>query len=182
MFSEVLGWSIFVINPVSFFSLQGEFCSQGVRESLVVSFIKFVCQSSRQFCESTGDKGGSTPPALLLLLSRLCLDYETSTISYILTLTDEQFLVQVEQTSRKKISTRHTKSLSMQLMKVNLHPPILVPAPQPSHTCHNFMCRSKRGSTETTEPLCKGGVSSATYKPPDIRLQKDLFFNLFMCF
>uniref|UniRef100_A0A7N8X8K5 Vacuolar protein sorting-associated protein 51 homolog n=1 Tax=Mastacembelus armatus TaxID=205130 RepID=A0A7N8X8K5_9TELE len=73
---------------------KGEFCSQGVRESLVVSFIKFVCQSSRQFCESAGDKGGSTPPALLLLLSRLCLDYETSTISYILTLTDEQFLVQ----------------------------------------------------------------------------------------
>ncbi|KAL2095267.1 hypothetical protein ACEWY4_009986 [Coilia grayii] len=73
---------------------KGEFCSQGVRESLVVSFIKFVCQSSRQFCESTGDRGGSTPPALLLLLSRLCLDYETSTISYILTLTDEQFLVQ----------------------------------------------------------------------------------------
>lgn len=61
----------------------------------MVSFIKFVCQSSRQFCESAGDKGGSTPPALLLLLSRLCLDYETSTISYILTLTDEQFLVQV---------------------------------------------------------------------------------------
>uniref|UniRef100_A0AAY4CMX1 Vacuolar protein sorting-associated protein 51 homolog n=1 Tax=Denticeps clupeoides TaxID=299321 RepID=A0AAY4CMX1_9TELE len=73
---------------------KGEFCSQGVRESLVVSFIKFVCQSSRQFCESAGDRGGSTPPALLLLLSRLCLDYETSTISYILTLTDEQFLVQ----------------------------------------------------------------------------------------
>ncbi|XP_029375257.1 vacuolar protein sorting-associated protein 51 homolog isoform X2 [Echeneis naucrates] len=74
---------------------KGEFCSQGVRESLVVSFIKFVCQSSRHFCESAGDKGGSTPPALLLLLSRLCLDYETSTISYILTLTDEQFLDQV---------------------------------------------------------------------------------------
>uniref|UniRef100_A0A8C2KC32 Vacuolar protein sorting-associated protein 51 homolog n=1 Tax=Cyprinus carpio TaxID=7962 RepID=A0A8C2KC32_CYPCA len=73
---------------------KGEFCSQGVREGLVVSFIKFICQSSRQYCESAGDRGGSTPPALLLLLSRLCLDYETSTISYILTLTDEQFLVQ----------------------------------------------------------------------------------------
>uniref|UniRef100_A0A4W6EYI8 Vacuolar protein sorting-associated protein 51 homolog n=1 Tax=Lates calcarifer TaxID=8187 RepID=A0A4W6EYI8_LATCA len=90
---------------------KGEFCSQGVRESLVVSFIKFVCQSSRQFCESAGDKGGSTPPALLLLLSRLCLDYETSTISYILTLTDEQFLVQVQgliisQMLRKSVETR----------------------------------------------------------------------------
>ncbi|XP_061753884.1 vacuolar protein sorting-associated protein 51 homolog isoform X2 [Nerophis ophidion] len=73
---------------------KGEFCCQGVRESLIVSFIKFVCQSARQFCESAGDKGGSTPPSLLLLLSRLCLDYETSTISYILTLTDEQFLAQ----------------------------------------------------------------------------------------
>ncbi|KAJ7307501.1 hypothetical protein JRQ81_009524 [Phrynocephalus forsythii] len=73
---------------------KGEFCSQGVREGLIVSFIKSICQTARQFCESTGDKGGSTPPALLLLLSRLCLDYETSTISYILTLTDEQFLVQ----------------------------------------------------------------------------------------
>ncbi|XP_072514943.1 vacuolar protein sorting-associated protein 51 homolog [Salminus brasiliensis] len=71
---------------------RGEFCSQGVREGLVVSFIKFICQSSRHFCESAGDRGGSTPPVLLLLLSRLCLDYETSTISYILTLTDEQFL------------------------------------------------------------------------------------------
>ncbi|XP_042295541.1 LOW QUALITY PROTEIN: vacuolar protein sorting-associated protein 51 homolog [Sceloporus undulatus] len=73
---------------------KGEFCSQGVREGLVVSFIKSICQTARNFCESTGDKGGATPPALLLLLSRLCLDYETSTISYILTLTDEQFLVQ----------------------------------------------------------------------------------------
>ncbi|CAI5797987.1 Vacuolar protein sorting-associated protein 51 homolog [Podarcis lilfordi] len=73
---------------------KGEFCSQGVREGLIVSFIKSICQTARQFCESTGDKGGSTPPTLLLLLSRLCLDYETSTISYILTLTDEQFLVQ----------------------------------------------------------------------------------------
>ncbi|XP_030217459.1 vacuolar protein sorting-associated protein 51 homolog [Gadus morhua] len=73
---------------------KGEFCSRGVREDLVVSFIQFICQSSRGFCDSPGDKGGATPPALLLLLSRLCLDYETSTISYILTLTDEQFLVQ----------------------------------------------------------------------------------------
>ncbi|OCT84019.1 vacuolar protein sorting-associated protein 51 homolog [Xenopus laevis] len=73
---------------------KGEFCSQGVREGLIVAFIKSVCQTARQFCEVPGEKGTSTPPALLLLLSRLCLDYETSTISYILTLTDEQFLGQ----------------------------------------------------------------------------------------
>lgn len=70
----------------------------------MVNFIKFVCQSSRQFCDNAGDKGGSTPPALLLLLSRLCLDYETSTITYILTLTDEQFLVQVNGPSTNECS------------------------------------------------------------------------------
>uniref|UniRef100_A0AAR2J9I6 Vacuolar protein sorting-associated protein 51 homolog n=1 Tax=Pygocentrus nattereri TaxID=42514 RepID=A0AAR2J9I6_PYGNA len=88
---------LFTAKDITFSSkpyFKGEFCSQGVREGLVVSFIKFICQSSRQFCESAGDRGGSTPPVLLLLLSRLCLDFETSTISYILTLTDEQFLVQ----------------------------------------------------------------------------------------
>ncbi|XP_078058912.1 vacuolar protein sorting-associated protein 51 homolog [Mustelus asterias] len=72
---------------------KGEFCSQGVREGLIVSFIKYICHTARQFCETAGEKG-ATPPGLLLLLSRLCLDYETSTISYILTLTDEQFLGQ----------------------------------------------------------------------------------------
>ncbi|XP_075693310.1 vacuolar protein sorting-associated protein 51 homolog isoform X2 [Rhinoderma darwinii] len=73
---------------------KGKFCSQGVREGLIVAFIKSVCQTARQFCDSPGEKGANTPPLLLLLLSRLCLDYETSTISYILTLTDEQFLGQ----------------------------------------------------------------------------------------
>lgn len=75
---------------------QGEFCSQGVREGLIVGFIRSMCQTAQSFCDSPGEKGGATPPALLLLLSRLCLDYETATISYILTLTDEQFLVQVK--------------------------------------------------------------------------------------
>ncbi|KAK6477676.1 vacuolar protein sorting-associated protein 51-like protein isoform X1 [Huso huso] len=89
---------LFTAKDVSFASkayFKGEFCSQGVREGLVVGFIQFICQSSQQFCESVGEKGApSTPPSLLLLLSRLCLDYESSTISYILTLADEQFLGQ----------------------------------------------------------------------------------------
>ncbi|XP_058876665.1 LOW QUALITY PROTEIN: vacuolar protein sorting-associated protein 51 homolog [Acipenser ruthenus] len=88
---------LFTAKDVSFASkpyFKGEFCSQGVREGLVVSFIQFICQSSQQFCESVGEKGAPSPPSLLLLLSRLCLDYESSTISYILTLADEQFLGQ----------------------------------------------------------------------------------------
>uniref|UniRef100_UPI00358F659C vacuolar protein sorting-associated protein 51 homolog n=1 Tax=Myxine glutinosa TaxID=7769 RepID=UPI00358F659C len=72
---------------------KGDFCTQGVREGLVVGFVKHMCQVACQFCEPTRERAAA-PPALLLLLSRLCLDYETSTISYILTLTDEQFLGQ----------------------------------------------------------------------------------------
>ncbi|XP_069595553.1 vacuolar protein sorting-associated protein 51 homolog [Ranitomeya imitator] len=88
---------LFTAKDVAFSDKQyfkGEFCSQGVREGLIVAFIKSLCQTARQFCDSPGEKGANTPPLLLLLLSRLCLDYETSTISYILTLTDEQFLGQ----------------------------------------------------------------------------------------
>ncbi|KAM9080110.1 vacuolar protein sorting-associated protein 51 homolog [Megaptera novaeangliae] len=88
---------LFTAKEVSFSNkpyFRGEFCSQGVRESLIVGFIRSMCQTAQNFCDSPGEKGGATPPALLLLLSRLCLDYETATISYILTLTDEQFLVQ----------------------------------------------------------------------------------------
>ncbi|XP_059810888.1 vacuolar protein sorting-associated protein 51 homolog [Hypanus sabinus] len=87
---------LFIAKDITFSDkpfFKGEFCSQGVREGLIVAFIRHVCQTARQFCETTGEKS-STPPGLLLLLSRLCLDYETSTISYILTLTDEQFLGQ----------------------------------------------------------------------------------------
>uniref|UniRef100_A0A2K5YY10 Vacuolar protein sorting-associated protein 51 homolog n=1 Tax=Mandrillus leucophaeus TaxID=9568 RepID=A0A2K5YY10_MANLE len=88
---------LFTAKEVSFSNkpyFRGEFCSQGVREGLIVGFIRSMCHTAQSFCDSPGEKGGATPPALLLLLSRLCLDYETATISYILTLTDEQFLVQ----------------------------------------------------------------------------------------
>ncbi len=36
----------------------------------------------QEFCDGTGEKG-SAPPALLLILSRLCADFENSTISYL---------------------------------------------------------------------------------------------------
>ncbi|XP_067328690.1 vacuolar protein sorting-associated protein 51 homolog [Anolis sagrei] len=93
---------LFTAKDITFASqpyFKGAFCSQGVREGLVVAFLRSLCQAAVGFCEggaAGGERGGSgcTPPALLLLLSRLCLDYEASTISYILTLTDEQFLVQ----------------------------------------------------------------------------------------
>lgn len=63
-----------------------------MREGLVVAFVRWLCRTARGFADSPAERGApAAPPALLLLLARLCLDYEATTISYILTLTDEQF-------------------------------------------------------------------------------------------
>ncbi|KAL9983794.1 hypothetical protein ACROYT_G006024 [Oculina patagonica] len=77
----------FAVKPY----FRGPFCSDDVREGLVVEFIRHVLQSAKEFCDV-----GTAPPALILLLSRLCLDFQESTISYVLSLTDEQFPVDEE--------------------------------------------------------------------------------------
>ena len=43
--------------------------------------LSFLCVL-QEFCEGTGERG-SAPPALLLILSRLCSDFESATISYL---------------------------------------------------------------------------------------------------
>ncbi|XP_005426618.1 vacuolar protein sorting-associated protein 51 homolog, partial [Geospiza fortis] len=86
---------LFTARDVAFASLpyfKGEFCVTAVREGLVVAFVRWLCRTARGFADGLAEQGApAAPPALLLFLARLCLDYENSTISYILTLTDEQF-------------------------------------------------------------------------------------------
>ncbi|KAM4665799.1 vacuolar protein sorting-associated protein 51 homolog isoform 2-T2 [Amazona ochrocephala] len=106
---------LFTARDVAFASLpyfKGEFCVEAVREGLVVAFVRWLCRTARGFADGPAERGApAAPPALLLLLARLCLDYEATTISYILTLTDEQFPPQaqgaaVAQMLRKSVETR----------------------------------------------------------------------------
>ncbi|KAK3590122.1 hypothetical protein CHS0354_041171 [Potamilus streckersoni] len=71
---------------------RGPFCASDVREVLVVGYVKHVSSACQEFCEGSGEKG-SAPPSLLLILSRLCLEFDSSTISYLISLTEEQFEV-----------------------------------------------------------------------------------------
>ncbi|XP_022337186.2 vacuolar protein sorting-associated protein 51 homolog [Crassostrea virginica] len=94
----------------------GPFCTQDVREGLVVAFLTHVNDVCEEFCEGSGDKS-SIPPTLLLILSRLCLDFEASTISYLVTLTEEQFMVE----ERSKVTpvselTNHSKNTAQKLL------------------------------------------------------------------
>ncbi|XP_070539803.1 vacuolar protein sorting-associated protein 51 homolog isoform X2 [Ptychodera flava] len=85
----------FIANDITFAHaayFRGAFCTRDVREGLVVGFLRHINQVAQDLCDGSGDKS-SAPPALLLLLSRLLSDFGTSTIGYLLSCTDEQFLV-----------------------------------------------------------------------------------------
>lgn len=59
-------------------TIQGAFASYEISKTENVFFFLII----KEFCEGSGDKS-SIPPTLLLILSRLCLDFEGSTISYL---------------------------------------------------------------------------------------------------
>ncbi|KAI8789689.1 vacuolar protein sorting-associated protein 51 [Biomphalaria glabrata] len=94
--SVLINLQAFIASDITFAMkpyFRGPFCSQDVREGLVVAFIKHVCSVCNDFCEVSGDKT-MTPPTLLLILSRFCIDLENATISYLLSLAEEQFMVE----------------------------------------------------------------------------------------
>ncbi|KAF4532618.1 hypothetical protein B566_EDAN011531 [Ephemera danica] len=79
------------LQPDLTFSLKPNFkpvfCRYSVREGLVVAFIRFITETAMGFC--TGPE--RTPPTLLLLLSKMCLELETSSVHYLISQTDEMF-------------------------------------------------------------------------------------------
>ncbi|PSN42746.1 hypothetical protein C0J52_10673, partial [Blattella germanica] len=67
------------------------FCIDNVREDLVVGFLHHLIATTRGFC-GMGD--AKSPPSLLLLLSKMCLEFETSSVHYLLSQTDEWFNIE----------------------------------------------------------------------------------------
>ncbi|XP_046850741.1 vacuolar protein sorting-associated protein 51 homolog isoform X2 [Xenia sp. Carnegie-2017] len=79
----------FAVRPY----FRGPFCSDDIRESMVVNYISYVINTSKAFFDNTSEKTMHAPPSLILLLSRLCLDMQDSIVDYLLSLTDQQFPV-----------------------------------------------------------------------------------------
>uniref|UniRef100_T1J0Z4 Vacuolar protein sorting-associated protein 51 homolog n=1 Tax=Strigamia maritima TaxID=126957 RepID=T1J0Z4_STRMM len=67
-----------------------QFCNEHVRETVVLGFFRHVNEIALEFCDSLHERS-SSPPPLLLILSRMCVDFESSTINTMVALTDEYF-------------------------------------------------------------------------------------------
>lgn len=67
-----------------------KFGTKLVREMVVIGFIRYILSNALEY-EKNYSTATSPPSQLILLLSRLCLDFDNSIIGYILSFTDEQF-------------------------------------------------------------------------------------------
>ena len=57
------------------------FCVDEVREGLVVGFLHHLTATANGFC--TGLEAPKFPPALLLLLSKMCLVFKDNSVHYL---------------------------------------------------------------------------------------------------
>lgn len=74
------------IQPDVTFSLKQQFrdsfCIENVREGLVVGFIYHLTSTAESFC-SNNTSDPKCPPTLLLLLSKLCLEFQTTSVHHL---------------------------------------------------------------------------------------------------
>lgn len=91
--SVVAGLTPFTDPEVTFAAktqFQQNFGTKLVRELVVIGFIRYILSNSLDY-EKNYSSATSPPSQLILLLSRLCLDFDNSIIGYVLSFTDEQF-------------------------------------------------------------------------------------------
>ncbi|KAH0951879.1 hypothetical protein HN011_001289 [Eciton burchellii] len=78
------------------------FCVDEVREGLVVGFLHHLTAIAAGFCN--GSDVPKFPPTLLLLLSKMCIEYKENNVRYLLTTTDDLFSID-QYTSLENIVT-----------------------------------------------------------------------------
>lgn len=79
------------------------FCVEEVREGLVIGFLHHLTAVAAGFC--TGSDIPKYPPTLLLLLSKMCIEFKDTSIHYLLMTTDETFSVEEYATSISALTT-----------------------------------------------------------------------------
>ncbi|GAB1859878.1 Vacuolar protein sorting-associated protein 51 homolog [Camponotus japonicus] len=79
------------------------FCVDEVREGLVIGFLHHLTATAAGFCN--GSDVPKFPPTLLLLLSKMCIEYKDSNVRYLLTTTDDLFSID-QYTSSENITPR----------------------------------------------------------------------------
>lgn len=100
--------SVFLQSDLSF-SLKPQFlelfCIEQVRESLIIGFLYHVTNVAASFCN--GSDIPKYPPTLLLLLSKMCIEFKESTIHYLLATVDDMFSVQEYAKSNNKLTSEN---------------------------------------------------------------------------
>lgn len=95
------------LQPDLSFSLKTQFlqnfCVDEVREGLVVGFLHYLVVTASGFC--TGSDAPKFPPALLLLLSKMCIEFKDSNVKYLLNTMDDLFNIDRYTSSENVITT-----------------------------------------------------------------------------
>lgn len=102
----------FIASDISFSTktyFSEPFCKKFVRESLLVEYLKYIAQLAQEFSSGQHDP---VPSPLLLILTKLCLEFESNSIGYLLTLVDEQFFIsnKIGITRQKELVDLHRES------------------------------------------------------------------------
>uniref|UniRef100_A0A1A9WJ89 Vacuolar protein sorting-associated protein 51 homolog n=1 Tax=Glossina brevipalpis TaxID=37001 RepID=A0A1A9WJ89_9MUSC len=71
---------------------KGALCVEGIRENLIIGFLRHIAKVMNSF----GDTSSTSPPNLLLVLSKTCLEMEQSGVHILITLVDDLYEIDSE--------------------------------------------------------------------------------------
>ena len=82
----------FIASDISFSAkvhFNEPFCKDFVRERLLIPYLKHIANTTKEYADGSHDP---VPHALLLILTRLCLEFESVAIDYLVILNEKKFI------------------------------------------------------------------------------------------